>query len=764
MTVRAVPGGSASRRQRGWCAGIQPIPCAHRTAAPSLSLIAVAVLAACLTAAAASPVFWRVSTQADFLAGEADNISIDADGRLLLGPGAETVHEVDAPFLWTLVRSGDALWIGGGSGAGAGGVVHRIDPDGTATMPLEADAADVHALAPRADGGVYTATSPGGRVLVVGPDGTTRDLFDPDEPYVWALAADAEGELYVGTGNPGRIYRVAPDGTAALVYDTGATHVRVLALDPEGRLLAGAGSPGHLFRIDTDGEAFVLLDSGREEIVSLRVEEDGTILAAAAGRPSTNGSGGGASTTPAASTGGTATASAGGTATAQATTAATAGGAGTAQPGGAVYRIAPDGIWDVVWESTDETPYDVIRDADGGVVVGTGPNGAIYRVAGEPAVTVLLTRARARQVTSFSTAPDGRIAWVTANPGALHRMAIARAGEGTYTSVVHDAGTVATWGTIRWRATTPAGSDIQLQTRSGNTETPGDTWSRWSGPYDTSDGAAIVSPKARYLQWRAQLRADGATPALRSVTAAYLPRNLAPEITRITLHDPGRVYQQTATAGDPPIAGLNGGRDPATPPTGRAARAVAAAPIGRQVYRKGLQAFAWDASDPNGDPLRYEVRYRAEAAPPEAGWQVLAQDLAGRLFTWDTTSAPDGTYVVRIVASDLAANAPGDALTAVRDTAPFDVDNTPPRITIDAVETPAGTGARVRFTVTDAQSAVNRVEYALDADTWQVIYPIDGIPDAPTERFELDVPAGALDRLVLRVTDAMDNTATADAR
>ena len=733
------------------------------TDAPRLSLVAVAVLTAAVTVAAARPAFWRVSTQADFLAGEADNVSIDAEGRLLLGPGAETVHEVDAPFLWTLVRSGDAFWIGGGSGGGAGGVVHRIAPDGTVTTPLEADAADVHAVAPRTDGGIYAATSPDGQVFAIDPGGTTRDLFDPDEPYVWALAADPEGGLYVGTGNPGRIYRVAPDGAAALVYDTGATHVRSLAVAADGRVLAGTGTPGHLFRIDADGEAFVLLDSGREEIVSLRVEEDGSILASAAGRPVASGATGTSSTATGASAGAAATASVTVTATAQATTTALATGAANAQPGGVVYRIAPDGIWDVIWESTDATPYDAIRDTDGGVVVGTGPNGAIYRVLGEPPVTVLLTRARAQQVTRFSAAPDGRIAWITANPGALYRMATDRAGEGTYTSAVRDAGTVATWGTIRWQVTAPAGSAVRLQTRSGNTETPGETWSRWSPPYDTPDGAAIVSPKARYLQWRAHLRADGATPTLRSVTAAYLPRNLAPEITQITLHDPGRVYQQTAAAGDPPIAGLDDGRDPAAPPSGRRG-ATTVSPIGRQVYRKGLQAFAWNASDPNGDPLRYDVLYRAEADPPEAGWQVLAQGLTERLFTWDTTSASDGTYVVRIIASDVAANTPGDALTSLRDTAPFDVDNTPPRITVDAVETPAGAATRVRFTVTDAQSAVARVEYALDADGWQVIYPTDGIPDARTERFELDVPPEVLDRLVLRGTDVMDNTATADAR
>ena len=706
-------------------------------------------LAVVFVGEAASPVFWSVSTQSEFLEGDAENISIDADGQLRIGPGAETIHDADAPFLWTLVHADGALWVGGGSGDDTGGLVQRIGEDGAAETLWRGTEFDIHALAPRSDGGVHAATSPDGQVIAIDPDGTSRNWFDPEETYIWTLATHPDGTLFVGTGNPGRIYRVAPDGVASLFYDTGATHVRALAVDSDGRLLAGTGSPGHLFRIDPDGEAFVLLDSRREEVVSVRVEDDGTMLATAAGNASASG--------------GSATASATATATASVTTTTSAststGGAGNAGSGGAVYRIEPDGVWDIVWESSEATPYDAVRDPDGGIVIGTGPNGKLFRIAGEPRTTVLLTTAQAGQVTRFASEPDGRIAWTTANPGIVHRMMPTRAGEGTYRSVAHDAETIATWGMISWRATTPDGSSIQLQTRSGNTATPGKTWSAWSEPYDTPDGAAIASPKARYLQWRAELRTSGDTPILRSVTAAYLPRNLAPEITRLTLHSPGRVYQQSAAAADPPIAGLNGGRDPGAPPNGRSATSTTT-PLGRQVYRKGLQAFAWEASDPNRDMLRYEVRYRPET---DDNWRTLARNLTDRLFTWDTTSTPDGAYVVRIIVSDAAGNAPGAALTAARDTAPFDVDNAPPQI---AVGPPAAAGdeAVVRVTVTDAQSTVARVEYTLDAETWQVVYPIDGIPDAREERFDLTVPADALDRLVVRATDAMNNTATADAR
>ena len=54
--------------------------------------------------AAAAPTFWTVSTQADFLKGDVEDLSIDSDGRVFLGPSTALVAETSAPFLWTLAR------------------------------------------------------------------------------------------------------------------------------------------------------------------------------------------------------------------------------------------------------------------------------------------------------------------------------------------------------------------------------------------------------------------------------------------------------------------------------------------------------------------------------------------------------------------------------------------------------------------------------------------------------------------------------------
>ena len=732
-------------------------PRPHFRIAGAALLVLAAALAAVLSAA--SPVFWRISTQEEMLRGTADNVSIDADGRLLLGPNAEPVTATGVPFLWSLVRSGDALWVGGGPP----GVVYRVTPGGNVTTILDGAEGDAQALAAGSDGRIFAATAPDGRILALDAGGTQREVLDTEEPYVWALATAPDGTLYAGTGNPGRIYRVTPNGAAAMWYDTGTAHVRALAVDGSGRVLAGTGSPGRVLRIDAGGRAFVLLDTNHDEITSIRVAPDGEVLALAAGGAPTPvtaaPAAAAASPTAAVTTSVSVTVTASATATPAPTPAAPSAGAAapSSAAGGAVYRIAPDGNWDALWQSTSDTPYDAAVAADGAVIVGTGPDGKIFRVEGRPSTTVLLTRAPARQVTRMAPGPDGLLYYTTANPGNLYRLATDRAGNGTYVSEVHDARTVATWGTIRWRADTPGGSSVRVQSRSGNTAVPSDTWSRWSEPYAAPGGTAISSPNARYLQWRASLAGDGAAPALFSVTAAYLPRNLAPEVTRITVHPPGQVNLRSFPT-DPPIAGLDAERDPAAPPP--AAGTAQTPTLGRRVYRKGLQAFAWEARDPNDDRLAFEVRYREETA---AEWRVLKRELTTRLFTWDTTSTPDGTYIVRIVATDAGANAPGQALTAVRDTPPFDVDNSSPQITVEGV-TPAAGRATVRVRVADAQSMLERVEYTVDAERWQAAYPVDGIADEREERFDVTVAAGELERLVLRVTDVMKNTATVSVR
>ena len=301
-----------------------------------------------------------------------------------------------------------------------------------------------------------------------------------------------------------------------------------LATTKTGELIAGTESPGRVFRIDAAGKAFVLLDSPFREIHALRLAADGTIYAAALSATPSSGADRAAEpiaepsrpVTPSVSTEIT-----GMTVVEGPISSSTAPSAGRSsrRPGrGAIYRIRPDGLWDTVWDTADDAPYDLIVEEGGSLLVGTGTEGKIFRLAGNPARATLLARAAARQVTALLREPSGRIVGATSNPGKVFALSSTPARKGTYESDVRDAGTVATWGAIRWRATGRAGQ-VQIVTRSGNTATPDETWSAWSNAYTNADGERIGSPNARYLQWRATLTSDSATGAGADVGHGGIP-------------------------------------------------------------------------------------------------------------------------------------------------------------------------------------------------------------------------------------------------
>ena len=117
----------------------------------------------------------------------------------------------------------------------------------------------------------------------------------------------------------------------------------------------------------------------------------------------------------------------------------------------------------------------------------------------------------------------------------------------------------------------------------------------------------------------------------------------------------------------------------------------------------------------------------------------------------------------RCLPPDAPANPPGAALVAERESDTFDVDNSPPSITVASVTRDNG-HTTVRFTVKDADSPVQRVEYSIEADRWRPIYPKDGIADSRTEEFELVLDQDVGDRqIILRAFDTMNNVATTRA-
>lgn len=693
---------------------------------------------------AAGPAFWTVAAAADFLKGTSNGVYVNLDGVVSPGPALANRLTTTPAQIWSLAAAPDGtLW----AGTGGDGRVIRIRPGQAEETVFHATENNVFAIAVSGDR-VYAATGPDGRVYVIDASGTARPFFDPPEKYIWALAVDGAGRLWVGAGSPAVIYRVDSSGTSTVVYKPPASHVVCLAADGQGRMLAGTESPGRLYRIDASDHPFVLLDSDLTELRAISPAAGGVVYAAAVSRGGESASSSGETASVAVTVASTSTAST--SSTSASSTSSTS--SSSSSPHSVVYRIEANGTWEPLWKTSDVI-YDLSAFGDGGVLAASGPDGRLYRLDRNRQVQ-LLTGVDAKQIIRFAgtTSADGvPVAFATGNPGRVMVTGGGAQSPATYVSDVHDTKSVSTWGRIRWNAT----GDVALYTRSGNTDTPDDSWSEWAGPYASSSGEAVQSPAARFVQWKAVLtQTTTPAPALTSVTLAYLTRNSRPTVDSITVSPPGVVFQRPFTSDDGAIAGLDDAVAAARRPPG--GQGPPPSSPGRRMYRKGLQTIRWKADDADDDRLSYSLQYRRIGDPT---WHDLRAGLTDTIFVWDTTSVADGRYIVRVVASDSPSNAAARALTGERESDPIEIDNTPPTVT-SQVSQQAGT-PRLLVEVHDTQSPIEKLEYSVDGGPWQVVYPLDGLADSPDERYEITLPAGVDPaRVVLRALDVLQNVAS----
>ena len=718
------------------------------------SALAVGLALLAVPTYAAQSQFLRLEGARDFLEGDLSGLSVDSNGRVRLAPGVKVLQETETPFVWCLATDGKGTVF---AGTGNEGKVFRIE-GGKASLFFDASELEVHALAFGKDGKLYVATSPDGKVYAVEPGGKSTTFFDPKEKYIWALAFDLSGNLIVATGAEGRVYRVDAKGTATALLQTAETHVLSLAVDARGTVFAGSAPSGILYRIDTAGKVFVVHDSPYREVKSLDLGRDGSVYAALvdskpaddAPRPSP------ATPTTGSTTGEvTVTEAFGGVATSPSTPLGPTPSAGAGSIKGAVIRLLPGGEVDALWSSAEDTPQALVSTADG-VLLATGSKGKLYRIRDDRTWT-LLAVLPAEQLTGLARRSDTGAVVASSSPGKVFGVDEAPGERGTFVSKAKDTETVSAWGRLRWEGEVPSGTELQVQTRSGNTQTPDTTWSDWSAAYKDPGGQAIASERARFLQMRATLIGkDGKTPVLDRVTAAYLQRNLRPEVAQVTIHPPGEVFQKPiSVTGDPEILGLDTPTVTA-PGAPKAPPSPAATSFSRKLYQRGLQTFSWRAEDANGDTLSYDVYFKGVG---ESRFRLLRKDLQEPVMAWDTSTVPNGRYLIKVVATDAPSNPGGLALTGEKESTAFDVDNTPPVVTA----TLSGP-ARIRAVAKDDASPLRKAEYSVDGGRWEEVYPQDGINDAREETYEFTpegLSAGTTHVVVVRVMDLLGNASSA---
>lgn len=718
----------------------------------SLFIIGVSIFAV----SAAGPVFWRVNTRAEVEKGDAQGVSIADNGTITLAPELAEVFDTKQAYVWSAVadNAGNVYL-----GTGHEGRVFKVDASGKGSLLYKTSELDVMALAVDARGNVYAGSSPDGKIYRITPAGEAKVFFEPKTKYIWSLVFDAQGRLLVGTGDKGVIYRVNADGTGAPFASTTQTNITALRVDSAGNIIAGTDPGGLILRISPDGKAFTLFDSPQREIRDLAIGANGEIyvlaLAESAGSGASNAASASSVSPPTligGDDGGGVTISisdvqvldSGGGSSSSSSSSSS----GSGQVKSVLYRLDANGAGDAVWDSKEAAAFAVAIDANGQAMIGTGQKGRIYSIAkGEK--PALLAQSSEAQTSRFVRA--GNQLYVAAsNLGKLFKLGKGTAASGTYTSSVRDANLTASWGRVSW----VGDGAIELQTRSGNTATPDSTWSDWSAAITNSEGDAIKSPAARFIQWRATLKRGGSVePRLREVTVSYLPRNVAPKINSINVLPAGVVLQALPQ----PI--VDGGSESVGGEGGTSTQTVVIPP--RRIFQRGAISLQWQAEDRNGDSIEYSVHYRLANATE---FYSLKQEIRDNYFTIDANSLPDGRYVFKIVASDAPSNPANLALSDEQETEVIEIDNTPPAVTADAPKVSGG-NAEVTFRASDSTSILKRAEYQLDGGEWKAIFPIDGIADSKREEFRVTVklPDARPHVIAFRVFDANSNVGSAHA-
>ena len=709
------------------------------------------VAALVATAAAGAPVrVIQTQTQAAFLAGTLDGVSIDARGVLALADRSERVAALEEPFAFSFAPLPDGWAVG----TGDDGRVLKVGRDGRVAPLFDADEPQVFALWADPDGTLFAGTSPNGKIYRIA-GGRGEVYFAPGETYIWAIARGSDGALWAATGTEGRLYRIAAAGQGEVAFDSEETHLRSLLPLPGGDLLVGSANSGLLLRWRAaEKSARTVYDSTLAEVVALAAGADGTTYAAvlaseasfldlAPGKPAAaEAKSGGASDDAKPVV--TVEVEEGGDAGAGSRP------AGARGPRSEVVRILASGAVEPLWQSADETIFSLLFARDR-LWLGTGVEGKLYSLAGDQALVE--KDLEDRQVVGLAPGATGP-ALLTTNAAAVWRFVPGAEKRGTYTSAALDAGQAARFGVFRWSGDLPAATRARFSFRTGFSAEPDRTWSAWSAPVEGGELPLGGLDRGRYLQWKVDLEgADGATPRLAAAEVSYRQENLRPKVERFAALDPGQVLvpagfnpaDQVYEPASPNREGIFTTLEPG------AAREERLKPL----WKKGWRTLRWKVADPNQDELRYALAVRPEEG--EGSWLAMADDLKDDYYGFDATALPDGRYRFRLSASDARGNAEGDALEARQESEPVVIDHTPPAL-VEARR--AGAGARVR--VYDAWNPLREASLSLDGGPWRPLAAADGLLDGQKEELVVtEIPATAK-LVLLRLGDAAFNYSTVD--
>lgn len=648
----------------------------------------------------------------DFAGGELKTATVKFDGTVVAPPSRSTIGTFDAEIVWDFVREDGKLY----AVTGHDGRLFVLDEKkGEPELIHEFDDPGLYSIAVDRKGSLFVGASPSGVIWRLRDRKTPEIFSETGARFIWKMLPQRDGSLVVATGSDGLVMKVDDSGTTStLATLPKVKNVLDLVEDGDGGFIAGTQERGMAAHITKGGKVRVIVDSEQDEVRRVLRREDDTVYLAVNGRRSP----GDKFLKP-------------------------GGNAGDGKPRDAAFILEarPDGFVYEFFTSPQTPIHDMAFDQEGNIIVSAGTSGILYSVnaRGE---RDLLAKFDEEVISRLITGAKGEVLAGTGATATIQRMNLAERVEGSFLSRVFGAPAVASWGRLYLSG---SGTGVSLRTRSGNTDAPDDTWSDWSTELKFTDGsAAIASNPARFLQYEAKLPAPGKNnnPALDIVKVYYAEANQPPIITSISTEamlprgmkkEEAKGMPMAASASGPVIVNPN--------------------------MNSQMTEIRWAAADPNADELRYTVEF---APLGSERWVIIVEDHNTGTYPWNTAGVGDGTYRIRVTASDAPGNPAGSERTAQLVSSHIIVDNTPPVIAEIATTRDGKKGVMVSFTATDATSPLASAAWRADLGLWNALIPADRIFDHRTESFaftvvDKDAEEGTV--ITVLLTDVGGNTA-----
>ncbi|MBI2843312.1 MAG: hypothetical protein HYX78_07910 [Armatimonadetes bacterium] len=708
------------------------------------------------------PTVWKQSKFQEFSLGTFDGTAASSTDDVRLSAAIEKLSDLPENYVWQAVSDGQG---GVYAATGSIGLIYKIDGEGSNSVFFKTGELEVHSLARDSKGTIYAGTSPNGKIYRITPDGKGSVAFDAEEKYIVALAADSKDNIYAGAGDGGVIYRIAPDSSADEFIRLREASILSLAVDGSDNLYAGTAKNGIVYKITPDGIVSALYNAAEDSVTSIAVDSAGNVYA------------------------------------------------GTGSGKGNIYKISVTGAPEVVF---DKAPKALSMAADRSDNVYVVSDEQIFKITPDEAVMSLDTGMSRVQFIAVAVAADGSLFAGAANTAAVYRSLGKQAG--SYESPVHDASLPARWGRISWIAETPEGITVTLQTRTGNAAEPDATWSGWSSAYSGGAGEQITSPPGRYIQYRATVNGAG-NARLKQVSIAYLTENRPPKL-KVTAPEPAAVVARTQaikwTGTDPdkdkliydlyysadsgktwqPLGSVlkqnNNGSGAAAEPEKKDAESE------QPAQEEPEEQEPADTGEPDAEELMAQIKSELDQHPE------IPQDVKDKMLAeaptaidkavaaasnpppdppenksgsnngetnstkltshnWDTTKVPDGSYLIKVVASDRISNATGP-LSDEQIVGPVTVANKPPRVAAFEKEMKIDSDGKIvlKGYAYHMQVPIAGVQYKIGSAEWMSAAASDGMFDSASEAFTISTQPLSKGKHTIEVKaiDAAGNAAT----